>query len=117
VWSECRLFAHDPADATAIPSSLTSFKSRLVLPFWYPLSQVVLEKRPLNGCSSNNTTFHYCKILLVEYLNAHFVNHSLNRKITIITKTTYVSDMYAKQNSCNCTMSLYGKVGYERQLK
>jgi len=23
----------------------------LVLPFWYQLTQVVLEKRPLNGCS------------------------------------------------------------------
>ena len=33
-----------------IPSSLASFKSRLVLPFWYRLTQVVLEKRPLNGC-------------------------------------------------------------------
>jgi len=33
------------------PSSLASFKSRLVLPFWYWLIQVVLEKRPLNGCS------------------------------------------------------------------
>ena len=33
------------------PSSLASFKFRLVLPFWYQLTQVVLEKRPLNGCS------------------------------------------------------------------
>jgi len=33
------------------PSSLASFKSRLVsLPFWYWLTQVVPEKRPLNGC-------------------------------------------------------------------
>ena len=33
------------------PSSLVaSFKSRLVQPFWYRLTQVVLEKRPLNGC-------------------------------------------------------------------
>jgi len=34
-----------------LPSSLALFKSRLVLPFWYQLTQVVLEKRPLNGCS------------------------------------------------------------------
>jgi len=34
------------------PSSLASFKSRLVSPFWYRLTQVVLEKRPLNGCSN-----------------------------------------------------------------
>jgi len=26
----------------------------LVLPFWYRLTQVVLEKRPLNGCSNYN---------------------------------------------------------------
>ena len=32
------------------PSSLASFKSSLVLPFWYLLTQVVLEKRPLNEC-------------------------------------------------------------------
>ena len=32
------------------PPSLDSFKSRLVLSFWYRLTQVVLEKRPLNGC-------------------------------------------------------------------
>ena len=52
--ARCRLFAYGPADATAIPkppSSLASFKSRLVLPFWYQLTQVVLVKRPLNGCS------------------------------------------------------------------
>ena len=43
----CRLFAYGPADATA------SFKSRLVLRFWYRLTQVVVEKRSLNGCSSS----------------------------------------------------------------
>ena len=50
----CRLFAYGPADATAIvkPHHLfDSFKSRPVLPFWYWLTQVVLEKRPLNRCS------------------------------------------------------------------
>ena len=38
------------------PSSLASFKSRLALPFWYRLTQVVLEKRPLNGCSSSSSS-------------------------------------------------------------
>jgi len=38
------------------PSSLASFKLRLVLPFWYWLTQVVLEqrKRPLNVCSGSS---------------------------------------------------------------
>jgi len=31
---------------------LASFKSRLVLPFCYRLTQVFLVKRPLNGCSN-----------------------------------------------------------------
>jgi len=29
---------------------LASVKSRLGLPFWYRLTRVVLDKRPLNGC-------------------------------------------------------------------
>ena len=48
----CRLFAYGPADATSIPKSppsLASLKRRLVLPFWYRLTQVVQEKRPLSG--------------------------------------------------------------------
>jgi len=46
------------------PSPLASFKSRLVLPFPYRLTQVVLEKRPLNGesieglCSSSSCRIH-----------------------------------------------------------
>ena len=41
------------------PSPLASFKSRLVLPFWYWLTQAVLEKWPLNGCSSSNSRYLY----------------------------------------------------------
>jgi len=40
------------------PAYLASFKPRLVLPFWYRLTQVVLEKRPLNGCNSYNSRKH-----------------------------------------------------------
>ena len=38
--------------AQLMPLSLAPVQSRLVLPFWYRLTQVVLEKRPLNGQSS-----------------------------------------------------------------
>jgi len=53
----CRLFVYGPANAIAsqTPSSLAWFKSRLVLPIWYRLTQVVLGKRPLNGCSSSSS--------------------------------------------------------------
>ena len=62
---------HCPADATTCkkpPSSLASFKSRLVLPFSYRLSQVDLENRPFNGCSgigigsSSSTVTLYFKL-------------------------------------------------------
>jgi len=39
--------------AQLMPLPLTvscSVKSRLVLPFWYRLTRVVLDKEPLNGC-------------------------------------------------------------------
>ena len=38
------------------PSSLAWFKCRMDLLFWYRLTQVVLEKRPLNGCSSSSNS-------------------------------------------------------------
>jgi len=37
------------------PSSLASFESRLVLHFSCRLTQAVLKKRPLNGCSSSSS--------------------------------------------------------------
>jgi len=40
-----RLFAYGPADATASQNHIISFKSRLVLPFGYRLTQVVLLKK------------------------------------------------------------------------
>jgi len=36
------------------PYSLVSFKSRVVLPFWYRLTQVALEMRLLNRYSSTS---------------------------------------------------------------
>ena len=38
------------AQLIPLPLSLASVKSRLVLPFWYRLTQVVLDKGPLNVC-------------------------------------------------------------------
>ena len=45
-WSHCH---------PQTPPSLASFKSRLVLPFWYLLTQSVLENRQLNGCTTSST--------------------------------------------------------------
>ena len=47
--------------------SLAPLRSRLVLPFWYRLTQVVPDKGPLNGCMY--VTTHLCVILLLHRLN------------------------------------------------
>ena len=49
VWSEVQTCIW-PSWCHCHSLSLAPIKSRLVLPFWYRLTQVVLEKRPLNGC-------------------------------------------------------------------
>ena len=46
------------------PPSHASFKFRLVLPFWYRLTQVVLKKRPSNRCSSST-------MVQVQLFNIH----------------------------------------------
>ena len=80
--ARCRLFAYGPADAIASQNPVISCLSclkRLVLhePFWYRLTQVVLEKRPLNGyqvlrtslifmwCSSHNC-WGICTVFFVN---------------------------------------------------
>jgi len=58
-----------------LPSlSLAPVKSRLVLPFWYRLTQVVLEKRPLNGSS-----IAYFSSLV--YVSAYVVLDSVSRRV------------------------------------
>jgi len=47
------------------PSSFASFKSRVVLPFWYWPIQVVLEKRPLNGCNNSSCVLVCVSCLVV----------------------------------------------------
>ena len=54
VWSEVQTCIW-PSWCHCHSLSLAPVKSRLILPFWYRLTQVVLEKRPLNGCSSSSS--------------------------------------------------------------
>ena len=59
VWSEVQIVCIWSSWCYCIPktpSSLASFKSRLLLPFWYQLTQVVLEKRLLNRCNSSSSS-------------------------------------------------------------
>jgi len=51
------------------PSSFALFKSRLVLPFWYRLSQVVPEKRQLNGCNSSSSGMHHLTVFKMAVIH------------------------------------------------
>ena len=59
--------------------SLAPVKSRLVLPFWYRLTQVVLEKRPLNGSSSN----WFSIIWITRYLTRRIMSCYTHKKVIV----------------------------------
>ena len=63
------------------PSSPASFKSRLVLPFWYGLTQVVLEEA-VNGCSSSSSVYSTISTLIyfLWYLTSDAEIHSLSQQ-------------------------------------
>ena len=54
------------------PSSPASYKSRLVLPFSYWLTQVVLEKRPLNIRSSSSSS-SYSRLIMAFIISVVIV--------------------------------------------
>ena len=58
VWSEVQTCIW-PSWCHYHSLSLAPVKFRLVLPFWYRLTQVVLEKRPLNGCSCSSSMWFF----------------------------------------------------------
>jgi len=70
--ARCRLFAYGPADATAIPKPHHLLPhlnpDRSDLSFRYQLTQVVLDKRPLNGCSSTRSSSRSVQLSWVRVL-------------------------------------------------
>ena len=58
--ARCKWFAYGPANATTTPLSLASLKSRMVLPFWCRITQVIEEKRQLNSSTHTHTQPFYC---------------------------------------------------------
>jgi len=58
------------AQLMPLPVTVSCFsKSRLVLPFWYRLTRVVLEKGPLNGCVCAYVPFFNCWCSLQHYFH------------------------------------------------
>ena len=97
VWSEVQLvyiwsswwYCH-----TRTPSSLALFKSRLILRFWYRLTPVALEKRPLNGCSSSRSrSISKCFGSLFQYIQ-NISWHSSDEQISKQILTQIFPEMY-----------------------
>ena len=71
----CRLFAHGPVDAitTPKPHHIAAFKSRLILPFWYRLTHIVLEETMKRVSSSSSIltcwwlTYNKCTSYKLHY--------------------------------------------------
>jgi len=70
VWSKVQTCIR-PSWCHCHSLSLASEKSRLVLPFWYRLTQVVLEKRPLNDCSSSSSSCMCLEIVINTHTHTH----------------------------------------------
>jgi len=78
----------------AIPKLHHLLKSRLVLPFWYWLTQVVMERRPLNGCSSSNSSSlllllvgDYGLLTLVAYYSQTVSTLNTNMKSYFVSRS------------------------------
>jgi len=54
VWSKMQMICIWSDNAHCLPIISCSSKIQNNLPFWCRLTQVVLEKKPLNGCSSSS---------------------------------------------------------------
>jgi len=100
----------------AIPKLHHLLKSRLVLPFWYWLTQVVMERRPLNGCSSSNSSSlllllvgDYGLLTLVAYysrtvstlntnMKSYFVSWSAPTTVLMTAEGTLVLEAWTRRS-------------------
>ena len=72
-------------------SSLASFKSRLVLPFWYRLTPGCPEKRQLNGCSSSSSNTLHC---FAKHKVRHIVNQLSVMCVCLLVTTVSPTKTY-----------------------
>jgi len=73
VWSDVQICIW-PSGCHCHSLSLASVKSRLVLPFWYRLTQVVRDKGPLNVC--------VCALLVSIVSHCHCFSFGWQRRLS-----------------------------------
>ena len=122
VWSEVQTCIQ-PSWCHCHSLSLASVKSRLVLPFWYRLTRVVLDKGPLNECSGSSSSQEYkwwqktavwvtyrvhlavivkIKVSMVVLSNkySHMKSHEAFRTVTV--RGVNVNFGQCSWETCNC---------------
>jgi len=104
--ARCRL-AYGPADANAT-HSLASAKSRLVLPFWYRLTRVVLDKGLLNVCECVCLTVFWSYSTLGWIAQNRTFTNSYSRQLTM-TKSVHPPLSGNKQYHINIIVYDYHK--------
>ena len=96
VWSEVQIVCIWSSWCHCIPKPhhLLPHLNRLVLPFWYRLTQVVLEKRPSDGCS-NSSSSCCCIVLLTSCPRGPVYKLSYNNaKVTVdLQRTSNLQNM------------------------
>jgi len=75
VWSEVQVICIWSNLCNCRPIISCFIKIQNGLPFWCRLTRVVLEKRPLDGCSSSNSLF-VCLFAYLEDYTAEFHQYS-----------------------------------------
>jgi len=88
---------YGPADATATPSFFCTSKIQNGLPFGCRLTHVVLEKRPLSGCSSSSS-ITYVPIRWQQMINDECLLGCRPRLLTLLFD--YVLDKLCSSVLC-----------------
>jgi len=76
--------------------ALASVKSRLVLPFWYRPTRVVLEKGPLNGCVC--VIIPQCQLYSVYHNSWYFWQNEQLQQIIYFRNTYNAQKLREKQH-------------------
>ena len=100
------------------PSSLASFEFRQLLPFWYRLTQVVLEKRPLNRYVSVDTLcllinraqcVFFCRVIVWHYVSLTFLVGWLGSQVDSVLDSVAEGPEFKSQPR-RCRVTVLGKL-------
>ena len=87
--------------------SLASVKSRLVLPFWYRLTRVVLYKGPLNGCVCVCAYIHCLLVIICFSIYSFFFTFPYSSPPLLIFSFDNRPAPFWGQLSLKCWLSLF----------